>query len=193
MKVSVIVAAYNAEQYLLEAMDSALNQTIDDYEVIVINDGSTDSTLQILTDLARDYENLRIINKENGGPSSARNEGLRAAQGEYIYFMDSDDILEIDGLEQLYERAKETKADLIIANYDIFSGNSVTKINNLKSLLQSDNIPRFNRTILWTFSLWNKLFRRTIIEENQLQFPPISYSEDGVFTMRFTYCAKKIA
>lgn len=193
MKISVIVAAYNAEQYLLEAMESALNQTIDDYEVIVINDGSTDSTLDILTDLSKDYNQLRIINKENGGPSSARNAGLEIAQGEFIYFIDADDILEMDALEKMYDRAIETEADMIIANYDIFSGDSVTKINNLKNLLNSANIPRFSRTILWTFSLWNKLFKKSIIDENNLRFPPISYSEDGVFTMRFVYHSSKIA
>ncbi len=192
MKISVIVAAYNAEEYLLEAMESALNQTLDEYEVIVVNDGSTDNTLSILEELACKYDHLKIINKENGGPASARNTGIKEAQGKYIYFVDSDDIIEIDALEKFYDRAESTEADLVIANYDIFSKDSVTKIKNLNGLIKSSDINKYSKAILWTFSLWNKLFKKSVIDEYSLSFPPISYTEDGVFTMNFVYKAEKI-
>ena len=94
-KISVIIAAYNAEEYLSETMDSIFLQTMDnsDYEVIVVNDGSSDNTLSILNSYKANYSNLTIIDKENGGPSSARNAGLDIAQGEYVFFFDSDDLL----------------------------------------------------------------------------------------------------
>ncbi len=192
MKVSVIIAAYNAEEFLVEAMESALNQSLKDYEVIVINDGSTDSTESILNDFMKDYSHLKVITKENGGPSAARNRGLLEAQGEFVYFMDADDILELGALEQMYNRAVSMKADLVIANYDIFSQDMVTKIKNLSDILRMDDVGKYNKSVLWTFSLWNKMFRKSIIDENALTFPPISYTEDGVFTMRFVYCSNKI-
>ena len=93
-KISVIIAAYNAEEYLSETMDSIFLQTMDnsEYEVIVINDGSSDNTLSILNSYKKNYPNLIIIDKENGGPSSARNAGLDIAQGEYVFFFDADDL-----------------------------------------------------------------------------------------------------
>ena len=121
MKVSVIVAAYNAEKYVTETMESLANQSIDDYEIIVVNDGSKDHTIDILRDYESRYDNITVVDKENGGPSSARNRGLDLAKGEYVYFFDADDVLELDALEALYERAKEKRADLVIAKYDIFN------------------------------------------------------------------------
>lgn len=99
-KISVIIAAYNAEEYLSETMDSIFLQTMDnsEYEVIVINDGSSDNTLFILNSYKKNYPNLIIIDKENGGPSSARNAGLDIAQGEYVFFFDADDLLEPEAL-----------------------------------------------------------------------------------------------
>ena len=111
MKVSVIVAAYNAEKYVTETMESLANQSIDDYEIIVVNDGSKDHTIDILRDYESRYDNITVVDKENGGPSSARNRGLDLAKGEYVYFFDADDVLELDALEALYERAKEKRAD----------------------------------------------------------------------------------
>ena len=192
MKVSVIVAAYNAEKYVIETMESLANQSIDDYEIIVVNDGSTDHTLDILRKYENDYEHITVIDKENGGPSSARNCGLDVAQGEYVYFFDADDVLELDALEALYDRAKEKRADLVIAKYDIFNRFQTFPVNGINDLVQKDKIEKYDPQILWTFSLCNKLFRRSIIEQYNLRLPPISYSEDGAFLMRYVYRANRI-
>ena len=192
MKISVIIAAYNAATYLSETLDSVLNQTIDDYEVIVINDGSSDQTLEILESYQKKYSNLNIINKENGGPSSARNIGMERAKGDFIYFLDADDLIEPDSLQALYDRAIETNADLVIAKYDIFNGSRKYPVNNINSIVNLDHIERYDPTILWTFSLWNKLFRSSLINQYHFQFPPISYSEDGVFVMRYVYHSDNI-
>ena len=98
VKVSVIVAAYNAEKYVTETLESIANQTLDDYEIIVVNDGSTDHTIDILREYESEYDNMTVIDKENGGPSSARNSGLDIAKGDYVYFFDADDVLEIENV-----------------------------------------------------------------------------------------------
>ncbi|MDO4308242.1 MAG: CDP-glycerol glycerophosphotransferase family protein [Eubacteriales bacterium] len=192
MKISVIIAAYNAEKYLEETLESVTHQSIDDYEIIIINDGSTDSTLDILTRYQKNYSNIRVIDKENGGPSSARNAGLDIAQGEYVFFFDADDLLEPEALEKLYDRAIEQQADVVIAKYDIFDRYKTTKVKNINDLVKLDEIGKYNTAILWTFSLWNKLYRRSLIEQYHFRFAPISYSEDGAFSMRFIYHASKI-
>lgn len=192
MKVSVIVAAYNAEKYLAETLDSLTHQTLDDYEIIVINDGSTDNTQQILETYQENYSNLKLINKENAGPSSARNTGLDIAAGEYIYFFDADDILVPNALECLYNRAIEQEADLVIAKYDTFDQYKTYNINNINRLVSLETIDKYHLEILWTFSLWNKLYKKSLIDQYNFRFPPISYTEDGAFVMEFVYHANKI-
>ena len=164
-KISVIIAAYNAEEYLSETLDSIFLQTMNDseYEVIIINDGSSDSTLDILNSYKQTYSNLIIIDKENGGPSSARNAGLDIAKGEYVFFFDADDILEGDALSTMYETASEKQADLLIGKYDIFNRHTTIAIHNLDDLIELEEIDKYNTDILWTFSLSNKLFRRDSI------------------------------
>lgn len=194
MKISVIIAAYNAEKYLAESIYSAVNQSMnnEDYEIIVINDGSTDSTLSILQSYQKKYSNIKIINKENGGPSSARNLGLEQAKGEYIYFFDADDIMEKDSLEALYNRATKQNADLVIARYDLFNKAVKSYINNLDELVKLDTIDKYDARILWTFALWNKLFKKSVIDENNIKFPPFSNAEDGVFVMSYVFKTSKI-
>lgn len=192
MKVSVIVAAYNAEKYVAETLESIGGQSIDDYEIIVVNDGSSDGTIDILREYEKRFDNMTVIDKENGGPSSARNAGLDIAQGEFVYFFDADDVLELDALEKLYERARERRADLVIAKYDIFNRFKTFPVNGINDLVQMDKIEKYEPKILWTFSLCNKLFRRSIIEKYDLRLPPISYSEDGAFLMRYVYRCNRI-
>ena len=193
-KISVIIAAYNAEEYLSETLDSIFLQTMNDseYEVLIINDGSSDSTLDILNSYKQTYSNLIIIDKENGGPSSARNAGLDIAKGEYVFFFDADDILEGDALSTMYETASEKQADLLIGKYDIFNRHTTIAIHNLDDLIELEEIDKYNTDILWTFSLSNKLFRRDLIEKFNLRLPPVSYSEDGAFLTQFLYRSSKI-
>ncbi|MGN0353865.1 MAG: CDP-glycerol glycerophosphotransferase family protein [Muricoprocola sp.] len=193
MKISVIVAAYNAQEYLEECLESILQQGISDYEIIVVNDGSTDRTAEILDRYAERYDQITVLHKENGGPSSARNRGLDIAKGEYIAFLDSDDWMANNALKQMYDVAKERDADLVIGKYDIFNKYRSYNVHNLDELVVQEDIDKYDCQILWTFSLCNKLFRRNVIEENHIRFAPISYSEDGVFVMSFVYHCKKIS
>lgn len=192
MKVSVIIPAYNAEKYLIETLESVVHQTLDDYEIIVVNDGSKDNTLNILREYEEKYPNFNVIDKENEGVSAARNDGIERAKGEYLFFFDSDDILELDALEALYNRAVSKKAELVIAGYDIFDSYTTTRVNDINPLIAQDKIDRYDELILQTFSLSNKLLRKDIIDKHNLRLPPISYSEDGAFLMRYVYNVSKI-
>ncbi len=192
MKISVIVAAYNAEKYLEETLDSLIYQSMKDYEVIVVNDGSVDHTADILNEYEKRHSIMKVIHQENGGPSAARNAGLAVARGVYIYFFDADDILELDALSSLYQCAVRRRADLVIAKYDIFDRYRTTPVNGINDLVQEKKIGIYDPRILWTFSLCNKLFKAEIIRKYSLQLPPISYSEDGAFLMNYIYHCQRI-
>lgn len=192
MKISVIIPAYNAEKFLVESLESVVNQTIDNYEIIVVDDGSTDETPKILHDYEEKYEDFHVITQINSGVGASRNKGLDVAQGEYIYFFDADDILEPDALESLYNTAEKYKSDLVIARYDIFNQFKHIEIKNIDNLLLKEKIDKYDLDILWTFSLWNKLFKKELIDEYNFRFSDLCYSEDAVFLMKYVYVTRNI-
>ncbi|MDY2745262.1 MAG: glycosyltransferase family 2 protein, partial [Methanosphaera sp.] len=117
VKISVIMPVYNEEQYLEKTCQSLKQQTLDDIELICINDGSTDNSTDILTNLATEYDNIRIINQENQGSGIARNKGIDEAKGEYIAFLDADDkYIDPSSLEKMYEYGYKNNADIICGN-----------------------------------------------------------------------------
>ena len=118
--VSVIVPIYNVEKYLAECVDSILGQTFQDMEIILVDDGSLDSSSQMADDYAVRDQRVKVIHKENGGLSSARNAGMKIARGEYIYFCDSDDYISLDAIEILYETATKNDLDMVLFNGDSF-------------------------------------------------------------------------
>ena len=118
--VSVIVPIYNVEKYLAECVDSILGQTFQDMEIILVDDGSLDASGQMADDYAARDKRVKVIHKENGGQSSARNAGMKIARGEYIYFCDSDDYISLDAIEILYETATKNDLDMVLFNADSF-------------------------------------------------------------------------
>ncbi len=194
LKISVIIPAYNAEKYLTETLDSVVSQTMpdSDYEIIIVNDGSSDHTADILQKYKKSHSNITVINQENGGPASARNAGLTVAKGEYIYFFDADDLLINNALEAMFTKAVTKSADLVIGTYDVLNTYKLSTVHTLDNLVTLDDIDKYNTDILWTFSLSNKLFKRELIEKYTLRFPDISYSEDGAFLIQFLYLSSKI-
>lgn len=193
IKLSIIMPVYNGSEFLREALDSLLAQNLPSYEFIVVDDGSTDDTLSILQEYQNKHPQFLVLTQENAGPSAARNKALDIAKGEFIYFFDADDVLAKTGLTALYNRAVMLNADLIIADYQIMDECKKRDVTIIKSLLNKDFIHPFDTSILWSFALWNKLFKRSLIEEINLRFPPVSYSEDGVFVMTYLYHSKRIA
>ena len=123
--ISVIIPVYNAEKYLKQCVDSVLNQTYKNFEIILVNDGSADSSGKICDDYASRYDFIKVIHKQNGGASSARNEGLKHISGEYIYFLDSDDWLENSALKTMIMCAHSEKADLVFIEAKTVDSNGI--------------------------------------------------------------------
>ena len=114
VKISVVVPVYNVENYLPDCLDSLVNQTFKDIEIICINDGSPDNSLQILEEYAEKDSRMKVFSQENGGHAVATNRGISMATGDYLFLMDSDDVLELNALELSYNRAEEKDVDFVI-------------------------------------------------------------------------------
>lgn len=174
MKISVIIPVYNVEKYLEQCLDSILEQNFKDYEVIAINDGSTDKSYNILLEYKEKYDNLIIINNKSKGVGAARNYGVELAKGEYILFLDSDDYVEKNLLDTVYPVAKNNDCDLVAWGYNFVDecGNyvgqaSLKNINTKKDLIIKD----------WPV-VWNKLFRKSIIQKSGINFPENLWHQD---------------
>lgn len=132
-KVSIIIPVYNVEKYIRQCLESVINQTYKNIEIIVINDGTKDGSMKIVEEYLED-KRIKIINKNNGGLSSARNKGIEEATGEYIYFLDSDDWIEKDTIEVLVKNSKDV--DIIEANFFYFD--EITKIKEKNKDISDD-------------------------------------------------------
>lgn len=193
-KVSVIIPAYNSEQFISETLDSLVNQTLQDIEVIIVNDGSTDGTQEIIDAYCKEHSIFKSYIKENGGVSKARNYGLERATGEYVVFLDADDTYTKTSLEAFYNKAQETGADLVLGRLMNFGKGIANKYNPFANRLASmDNIPTFTKILLWSFLVGNKCYNREKLIESGVRFPGYKYSEEGAFFMSYVYTGAKIA
>lgn len=195
IKVSVIVPVYNAEKYLASCLDSILHQSLKEIEVICINDGSEDGSLKILEQYALQDKRVHIIDQENQGVSVARNNGIKQAQGEYIGFVDSDDWIDTDFYEKLYQTAEKTGVDIIACGI-IYHGWRKTKTmlhadvnqaaDNLKDICALFHIPTLNY-------IWNKIYKCDWIKANKLYFPEQTTYEDMYWSCQVMERAQKAA
>ena len=174
-KVSVIVPVYNVEKYITRCLTSLVNQTIDDLEIILVNDGSKDNSEQIIRQFKKDYKNIIYVKKENGGLSSARNFGLIYATGEYVAFLDSDDYVDRAIYQKMYEKAKATNSDYVECDF-IWKYPDHEKID--LGFRYKDKKEMFEKARVVA---WNKLIKREIIIDNKLEFPVGLYYEDIEF------------
>lgn len=184
MFLSFIVPVYNVEQYLPECLDSLLDQDIpkEDYEIICVNDGSTDGSLKILHNYAQKHSNIRIIDQENGGLSSARNAGLDAARGEYIWFVDSDDFIQRNCLGYLKRLAEKTQCDRV--SLGVYTFREILSEEELNAAKQDRLLPN---TGLNNISTCNNLFRVSHLKKHYLRFhPELRYAEDGIYMFEFS-------
>ncbi len=202
-KVSVIVPVYNVEKYLSKCLDSLVNQTLRDLEIICINDGSTDNSLKILRQYASNDSRIIVIDQKNSGTGSARNRGLKVAKGEYIAFADPDDWLELNAFEELYKKAKELNAQILMFDYNIASDKKTKyrcqadvlkeKFNfDLceKKYLDKNDIKKFFCDI--SVYVWCKIYQKQFLDEHKIYFPEVYFSEDHFFTWLCLYNAEKI-
>lgn len=183
-KISIIIPIYNVEAYLRECIDSVLSQNYPNLEIILIDDGSTDSSSMICDDYMQKYKTIQVIHKQNGGLSDARNVGLQYATGAYIFFLDSDDFLAENSISELYKLCVQYDADIAVANFWYFFSNSkkisaqacsqntlLTKIEAMRLLLENRMIKNF---------AWGKLYKSSIL--NNLAFPVGKLFEDVYWT-----------
>ena len=202
IKVSVIIPIYNASDYLRPALDSVIDQTFAEMEIICVDDGSTDRSLDIVKEYQKRDNRIRIVTETNAGPALARNNGLRRARGEYVLFLDADDFFEPTLVEQMYNEAKARDLDITIVEYDIYNSkrslfrpnaeSNHSKIYDGGKVTGKNEYPDF---ILQsnTGSAWNKLFRKNFILENQIVFlEDVKMFEDVYFTVCALAFAERI-
>ncbi len=184
MKVSIIVPVYNVEKYLDKCLNSLVNQTLEDIEIIVINDGSTDNSQNIIDKYVKKYPNkIKSFIKENGGQGSARNYGLKYATGEYIGYVDSDDYVNFDMFEKMYNKAKIENSDVVIC------GTNVVSIEG--NLLKREPSVVYNNLtldlLLGKLAVWNKIYRKDLIIKNNILFRSKVWYEDVDFTVKVIF------
>ena len=200
--ISVIVPIYNVEKYLPQCLDSIIRQTFSNIEIICVNDGSTDNSSEILADYAQKDSRIKIVDKKNGGLSSARNAGMKVATGEFISFIDSDDWIDETMLEKLYnnivfldtdisicavhqfdeekQQLDDTNAYFTLGYFDKSFDNKVFSYIDAKDFLMNVCVMA-----------WNKLYRKSFLDECQAEFPDGLIFEDGPFFFSIFFKTKK--
>jgi glycosyltransferase involved in cell wall biosynthesis len=194
VKVSVIVPVYNAEKYIARCIESLLLQTLINCEFIFINDGSVDKSKFIIERYRKQDKRIILINQENQGVSIARNNGLEAATGEYIGFVDADDVVEKDMYETLYLTAKQNQeCDVVLSNYESeIEGHKVTTRYQFpknvvfnKEYIEQEVLPYFLQAEDLNTAC-SKLYKTKLLKEKQLKFPEkVTLGEDGLFNLQF--------
>ncbi|WP_194191028.1 glycosyltransferase [Clostridium chrysemydis] len=186
---SVIIPVYNIENYLEKCIDSVLKQRFKNYEIILVNDGSTDNSLKICKRYKQRYNNITLIDKKNGGLSDARNAGLKIANGEFVVFIDSDDYIDEFMFEKMINVAQKDNLDLVICDCErVYESKEIDKI--CKCDLDSSKLYN-NEELLYNYLLqnirpnaWDKLYRKSLFIENNIEFPKGLYHEDLLTTFR---------
>lgn len=195
IKISVIIPVYNVEKYLKRCLDSVVNQTLKELEIICVNDGSTDNSAHILEEYSSKDDRVIILSQENLGQGAARNAGIKIARGKYIGFVDSDDWIDLDFFEKLYEAAEKYGADAACAEIlrPHKSGKISVKLHFEKEKIlttfhekySENNMPRQNY-------IWNKIYKKSELTRQKNFFKEGALFEDIGFINRFIFFSKKI-
>lgn len=181
--ISVIVPVYNVEKYVEECIESILNQTLKNIEIIIVNDGSTDKSNELVNNLANKDNRITVINQSNKGLSMARNVGVDLAKGEYVSFIDSDDWIEKSMLEEMYKSAKNNNCDIVQCQIKNIKNNIPTR-----KLLDKSDIKKYIKRQLIAGKLstyaWDKIYKRKFLKDNNLYFENKPRFEDWYFIMK---------
>lgn len=207
-KISVIVPIYNVEKYLDRCMQSLLNQTLKDIEIIMVDDGSPDNCPKMCDEYARRDSRIKVIHKNNEGLGYARNSGLDIATGEYIAFVDSDDFVDKTIYQELYNCALTNCSDIVYCSYYLYDENKIKKIKYPRKIIRINGYKQcndflenlisadyFNKNdIHISCSVWKAIYKRNIIESNHIRFcsERTFISEDIIFHIDFLNCVKSI-
>ena len=171
-KVSIIIPIYNSEKYINKCVDAILCQTFKKIEIILINDGSTDKSLEIIESYAKKYDFIKVIDQKNCGVSATRNKGLEVATGNYVMFIDNDDWIETDYVETFYNTITTTNSDIVIGGYRRI--NSKNKV--LKKTIISNYIDIYNQ-----IAPWGKIYKKSYLNNNNIFFRNYVLGEDIYF------------
>lgn len=200
-EVSVIIPVYNAEKHLEECIRSICAQTLREIEIICVDDGSTDSSVEILNRLSQEDARVIVVRQENAGAGAARNHGIRLAKGKYLSFLDADDFFDPQMLEKAFDKAEEEQAELVIFKADFYNEKLHTFspcIYGLRENMLPDHRPFagveiekdvFKVVVGWA---WDKLFRADFVRENGLQFQEQRTSNDMLFVFSALVKARRI-
>ena len=188
VQISVIIPVYNTEKYINDTLDSVLGQTFNDFEIICVNDGSSDNSLKILKQYANKDQRIKVFDQANSGVSKTRNYAFEHANGKYIYYLDSDDVIHPQLLEICYNMAEKHQADVLSFGYESFSDNQspvFEKINeNEISLFKVDNFVSkitARGEIKINYNIWSKFFRKDILKDIKFD-EDINLAEDVLHT-----------
>ena len=213
-KVSIVAPMYNVAPYLRECLDSVRKQTLADFEAILVDDGSPDESGAIADEYAAKDTRFKVIHKQNGGVSAARNDGLAASTGEYVFLLDSDDFLAVDALERLYAKADEGRFDVVLGDYVAFSDSSQIRYKVANKPFDSTDRRMLDAVQLAVFNMgpasiaygeirmqrgvgaaWHYLIKRSVIAENGITFDSSlkGLFDDGCFTLHMLEAAKSVA
>lgn len=200
--VSVIIPIYNVEQYLAKCLDSVINQTYKDLEIICVNDCSPDNSAKILEEYSKKDNRIKIINREqNGGLSAARNSGMEIMTGDYVYFLDSDDWIDNNYIEELVSKMEEKNVDMIINANVKFEYEIQPKIDNSNSIEYSSHSQEgeyispydcFKNPRYKIWAVWTHLYKSKLIKENNVIFPDGYINEDVYFGHFYAHYAKNV-
>lgn len=198
-KISIAIPVYNTEKYLRECLDSLLNQTLGDFEAICVNDGSTDNSLEILQEYAKKDSRFIIIDKENEGQGVARNIAIQKAQGEYLMCLDSDDWLENNALELLYNKIKNDNCDILFFNFYKYIEKTKAKyIIKFTEIFKNFKDKPFTqeeagKLIFKTNALTYKIYKLDFIKNNNIEYSNSKFMEDVTFYVKTLLYAKRFS
>ena len=201
-KVSIVVAVYNIEKYIREALDSVVNQTLSDIECICVNDCSTDNSLAILNEYAQKDSRIKVFSMDkNSGPGVVRNYGLEKATGEYIMILDPDDFLEPEACEVAYKQISKNNNDLVIfSNYQYNDVNKTRKEypKRIRPFVEQFDNPNiclkdFNKSFFYTGCTWSQIYKRSFLMENDIKYLDTYVCEDAFFLVKAYVCSSSIS
>ena len=196
MKVSIIIPVYNTEKYLKRCIESCLNQTLGDIEIILVDDYSKDGSREIIRDYSIKYPNKvkYIFQKENHRQGAARNRGMEIAKGDYFLFVDSDDWIKPDMCETMYNKAKESDADMVGSNYFLSwdDRDEIKKVNIQPDMCGNMDKHKKSEYIKNYGMFWSRVYKRSVLEESKLKFPEDIFYEDAFFNFYSVLYAKRV-
>lgn len=199
--VSIVVPVYNVEQYLRKCLNSIVNQTYQNIEIICVDDGSPDDSINILNEFAENDKRIKVIRQENQGLSGARNTGINNATGKYIMFVDSDDWIELNMVELMATKMEKENLDLVICGryHQIKEEKQEVNLNEVKEILKNKILNGreyfkivSSKTNLFTASAYNKLYITSVIKEKKLFFPLGKLYEDLLFVFQYLYESNRV-